>query len=129
MTIYIKDIFEPKFIKEFIPQIIVARVKSLVKSENVKQMNKFLKSNYAIDIDDVINALKFSINKVSNIYSSSVSNVAKERKSQEKVITLVKLIDYGNLHVKGLNIVNSSMNYVNNNIKVIYKHYMMKGGN
>ena len=128
MTIYIKDVFDSEFVKEFIPKIITARVGWLVKRKNLNKMNKFLKAQYGITVDDIVANLRFSVNKVAKAYSISVNNNIKEPKSQEKIISLVKLLDYGNLEIKGQDIVHSSMLYVNANLNAIYKAYMLKGG-
>ena len=128
MIIYFRDILDENFIKEFVPQIIRSKAFSLAKKRNVSQMNEYLKKNFDLTIDEVIEQIRFSFNHYGNIYSLAINNNIYEEKTNEKVISLVKLIDYGNLEVKGLNIINSSMYYVNNNLKGLYRYYQMKGG-
>lgn len=126
MIIYFKDILDEEFIHKFVPQVIRSRALLLAKKRNTTQMNEYLKKNFNITIEEVIKQIRFSINHYSNIYSLAINNNIYEEKTNEKVISLVKLIDYGNLEVKGLNIVNSSMYYINNNLKGLYRYYQMK---
>lgn len=125
MVLYIRDIYDEKFVKEYIPKIILSRIRGLRVKKDVSKINEFLMKTYNIDIDDVIDAIEFSINKNNHIYSVSIDNNTIEENSQEKVISLVKLIDYGNLHIKGLDLINSSFNYIRNYFKAIYRSYEM----
>ena len=127
MIIYFKDILDEEFIREFVPQVIRSRALILAKKKNTLQMNEYLKRNFNLTIEDVIKQVRFLINHYSNVYSLAINSSIFEEKTKEKIISLVKLIDYGNLEVKGLNIINSSMYYVNNNLKSLYRYYQMKG--
>lgn len=127
MIIYFKDILDENFIKGFVPQIIISRVLLLAKKKNTLQMNEYLKKTFNLNIEEVIKQIRFSVNHYNDVYSLAINSNIFEEKTKEKVISLVKLIDYGNLEVKGLNIVNSSMYYVNNNLKSLYTYYQMKG--
>lgn len=128
MIVYIDDIFDKDFIENYIPFVILSRIKSVAKKKNLNHINEFLKRNYSITVDDVLNAIEFSINKYSKVYSIIINNNIIEQKSKEKVISLVKLIEYGNLEVKGTNLINSSFLYIKNHLNEIYMSYIVKGG-
>ena len=128
MIIYFKDILDKEFISKFIPQIIISRALILAKKRNTQQMNEYLKKNLKLSIEEIINQIEFSINETNDRYSLSINSNIYENKTHERLISLVKLIDYGNLEIKGLNIINTSMYYVNNNLVGLYRYYQMKGG-
>ena len=126
MIIYFKDILDEEFVKDFVPKIIIIRASNFIKRKNTIMMNEYLRKNFDISLEDVINQLKFSFNQYNNMYSLSINANIYENKSHEKLISLVKLIDSGNLEVKGLNIINSSMYYVKENLKGLYALYNMQ---
>jgi len=128
MTIYFQDILDEDFIERLVPEIIITRVRTLAKDKSAKKMNDYLKKQYNISLEDIINQVKFSTNKVLNKYTLSINDNIFEKETNIRLLSLIKLIDYGNLEIKGINIFNSSMNYIKNNIKSIYKFYQLKGG-
>ena len=128
MIIYFRDIFDEEFVSKFIPGIVKERALLLSKRANTILMDEYLQSNYKISIENIINQLRFNINHFGNIYSISVNNNIKESKSQERLSSLVKLIDSGNREIGGLHIVDSSMSYIKSHLKAIYNYYQMKGG-
>lgn len=128
MTIYLKDIYDDNFVKVYLPILTVMLIKYYASMKNLKPINDYLKKNYQITVDDVLDSIKLSFNKCNNVCSLSIDNNIIEPKSQEKVIALVKLIEYGNLDVKGLHVVDSTFRYIQSHLKEIYTTYKMKGG-
>ncbi len=128
MIIYFRDILDKEFISKFVPQVIISRALILAKKRNTQQMNEYLKKTFKLSIEEIINQIEFSINETNDRYSLSINSNIYENKTNERLISLVKLVDYGNLEIKGLNIVNTSMYYVNNNLVGLYRYYQMKGG-
>lgn len=128
MIIYFRDILDKEFISKFVPQVIISRALILAKKRNTQQMNEYLKKTFKLSIEEIINQIEFSINETNDRYSLSINSNIYENKTHERLISLVKLVDYGNLEIKGLNIVNTSMYYVNNNLVGLYRYYQMKGG-
>lgn len=128
MIIYFRDILDEEFISKFVPQIIVSRALLLASSKTTHQMNEYLKKNFKLPINDILKQLKFSTNRVNDTYLLIIDENVFEKSSNIRLISLIKLIDYGNLEVKGLNIINKSIDYVINNIKGLYQYYLMKGG-
>lgn len=129
MTIYLKDIISENFIK-IIPQFIIRRVLEQISKNNYVAMQEYLKENYKVSIEDVVRelALKgFSYSKVKDLYIVRLNDNIKEEKSQEKLSTLIRLIDYGNLEIKGVHLINNSIEYIKDNILNIYRIYQMKG--
>lgn len=129
MTLYLKDIVDDKFIK-LIPIYIIKRVTDLVNENQYVDMQKYLEDNYHIEIKDVVNQLLtkgFSYNKLKNLVVIRIDENIKEKKTQEKLSTLIRLIDYGNLDVQGIDLIKSSVEYIKSNILNIYRLYQMRG--
>ena len=130
MTIILKDIVNDNFIR-LIPKIIINKVVSLIVDNKYSAMQEYLKENYDITLEDIITQLAtkgFSYSKVKDLYIIRINDNIKEEKSQEKLSTLVRLIDYGNRDVRGINLINASLEYIKNNLLNIYRYYHMRGG-
>lgn len=122
MIIYIDDVFEESFIK-YLPAVIISRAKHLARGYRAKKMNEYLLENYQVTIQDILKQIEFLVNKRGNQWTVSVDNNIYETKTNLKLISLIKLIDYGNVQVKGIHIVDSSLKYVMKNLKRIYRLY------
>lgn len=73
--------------------------------------------NYAID----------SMQRTDNGYLHSFeinNNVLCNEVSNEKLITIIKLVEFGNLEVKGLNIFQETFDYIKNNSLLLMKEYL-----
>lgn len=73
--------------------------------------------NYAID----------SMQRTDNGYLHSFeinNNVLCNEVSNEKLITIIKLVEFGNLEVKGLNIFQETFDYIKTNILLLMKEYL-----
>lgn len=129
MIIYLKDIVDEKFIR-IIPKFIINRMMSLISKNNYKVMQDYLKDNFDLSLEEIVTqiALKgFSYSKVKDLLIIRINDNIKEEKSQEKLSTLIRLIDYGNREVRGINLINSSIEYIRENILNIYRYCQMRG--
>ncbi len=126
MTLYINGVFEKDFIINFLPKVINGRIKRTLRKKNLKPMNREFKLLYGINVNDVLNSLQYSLSKSGDVYTLNINNNILEKKSGAKISTLVKLLDYGNLDVKGLDIVNSSFKYIEMNFEPLYRIYTLK---
>lgn len=73
--------------------------------------------NYAID----------SMQRTDNGYLHSFeinNNVLCNEVSNEKLIAIIKLIEFGNLEVRGLNIFQETFDYIKNNSLLLMKEYL-----
>lgn len=130
MTIFIKDIASENFVR-FIPRFIIKRVIDKVNENKYVVMQDYLHEHYNIGIEDVINQLMlngFSFSKVKSSFIIRINDNIKEIRSQEKLSTLIRLIDYGNREVRGVNLINSSIDFIKSNLLNIYRIYQMRGG-
>ena len=129
MIIYLKDIVDEKFIR-IIPKFIINRMMSLISKNNYRVMQDYLKDNFDLSLEEIVTqiALKgFSYSKVKDLLIIRINDNIKEEKSQEKLSTLIRLIDYGNREVRGINLINSSIEYIRENILNIYRYCQMRG--
>ena len=63
MTIYLKDIYDDNFVKVYLPILTVMLIKYYASMKNLKPINDYLKKNYQITVDDVLDSIKLSFNK------------------------------------------------------------------
>ena len=130
MTIFVRDVVSENFVR-IIPKFLEKRVLDKISENNYVAMQDYLQKTYGISLQHIIKELfikGFSYSKVKNLYIVRINDSIRETKSQEKLSTLVRLIDYGNSEVRGINLFGSAVNYIRGNILNIYKVYQMKGG-
>jgi len=128
MTMYLNRLFSESFVDNYVMRALKEKIKNNVHSKNTTALNEFLETTYGINIDKVLNSIEFSKSLYDTVWVVSINDNTIEEKSQEKVISLVKLIEYGNLKVKGLNVINDAFKYIKSHLDVLYKFYQMKGG-
>ena len=128
MNLYLNGAFSRDFIEDYLIQLLYMKIRHILESKNTSRLDEFLYEKYGLNVATIIEQIKFSINKYNDTWEISVNNNIVEEKSQEKLIALVKLIEYGNIYIKGLQIINEAFRYVNVHIKEIYKLYQMRGG-
>ena len=129
MTIYLKDIVNENFIR-IIPQFIIRRVVDLISTNKYVAMQEYLKEHYKLSLEEIIEQLAtrgFSYNKVKDLYIIRINDNIEETKSKEKLSTLIRLVDYGNLEVRGIHLINSSIEYIKSNLLNIYRMFQLKG--
>ena len=130
MTIFLKDIVDEEFIL-LIPQFIIKRVREKLNKNKYQAMQEYLQENYDVSIDDIITQLAikgFSYSKVKDLLIVRIDDNIKEEKSQEKLSMFVRLINYGNLQIRGTHLIEDTINYIKSNILNIYRFYQMRKG-
>ena len=128
MTLYLEGQLSEKFIQDYVIKALIVKIHSFASESNLTRINEFLKDKYKIDVMTILKEMSFSINKYNNTRTVSINNNTYDEKSQEKIISLLKLIEYGNLRVKGLHIIDRAFKYIKSHINELYKLYIMKGG-
>ena len=113
------------FIYEFLPDFIYSVVLEKADKNRFKVMDEYLKSininystlgliNYALDNLDV--------KEVNGTYQIEVSNIIKI--NEYTLNQLIRLIDYGNTEVKGVNAVSAACDYINKHKEVVINDYL-----
>lgn len=128
MLMYLDEHLSKEFIENFVIKALMLKIEASVIDANTIKMDKFLEDTYGINVQTIIDSIKIKASKVNSHWSVSIDNNIIEPKSQEKVISLVKLIEYGNLEIRGLHIIDASFRYIKKHLYALYKLYVMKGG-
>lgn len=93
-----------------------------------KNIQNYIEQEYNSTITyKTINYAIESMRRTTNGYLHSFeinNNVMCEEVSNEKLITIIKLIEFGNLDVKGLNIFQEMFNYINTNLSQLVDEYL-----
>lgn len=116
MKLYISQSFPFQFVSEFIPKVLIKYFKEKMKDSKVI-IEDYLKSKFHLTLTKFLNLITSSLvaTTYGNLYIISINN--------EYVDSLMRTIDYGNSEFKGLNIFNSSLKKVEQNIKSLYTYY------
>lgn len=131
MRLYIYNYERDKdnyFVSVYLPKIIRLRLISSCKEKNTSLMNSYLKKVFNISLIDVINK---ACSNIITMWSGttcilSIDTNVYEMTSNEKLNSLIKLIDQGNLDVKGLNIFKEALEFIQHNMNSIYKIYTLE---
>ena len=132
------SIKDERFLKEKVPKLIkinaLERFYRLKPTGVHKLMDEYLLKQFKTSIEKVLENLDkiILIYKTGTLYTieldSSVTNT-----HHISIYGLIQLIDFGNIDVKGLHIVDKAFNYIQNNLQMIYnlevKGVSIKDGN
>ena len=128
MLMFLDERLSEEFVENFVIRALMLKIEASLIDANTTKMDKFLEETYGINVQTIIDNIKIKASKVNDHWSVSIDNNIIEPKSQEKVISLVKLIEYGNLEIRGLHIIDASFRYIKKHLYALYKLYVMKGG-
>lgn len=124
--IYFKAVVNSEFMQDYIPSLMRAKAKQMAQESEMKPMNDYLVETYKITIDDVINQVyeNYETNLSDDLVIFKLNASLLERKSQQRLSALVRLIDYGNRDVDGVKLLPKLMQYINENIRAMYSVYL-----
>lgn len=125
-----KNIADKYFLEWYLPAIMYKKALQLANDVRAKRMDEYLKETLKISLRDVINqvATSFEVNYEDNKTVLKLNNSILEKKSQEKLSALVRLINDGNTEVKGTKILDNLKKYIHDNVQVIYSSYIYHNG-
>lgn len=127
---------DERFAREIIPRLIRLQVKDnlnkCMQSKEDLKIKSYIRTKYDEEFGQIIETLlhnkdAFIINKNGKQYIIEINPNIVVKTNGLSLESLIRMIDYGNLDVKGLHIVDSAMKYVQLMINDVYRLYM-KGG-
>lgn len=128
MLMYLDENLTKEFINNFVVRALMLKIETSCIDATTTKMDKFLKDTYGIDVQTIVDNIKIKVSKGNGHWIVGIDTNNVEKKSQEKVISLVKLIEYGNLEIRGLHVIDDAFRYIKEHLYALYKLYMMKGG-
>ena len=135
MAIYVKNTVDKAFLKTTLRDCYLVYLRELLFGSRMKQqqlanMNKYLSDNYQIDIVMLLNAV------ANNTLITTQGEDYKLTVNENVVIVknytlglLMRLVDYGNTDVRGLNIFNKAEKYIQERLQSIFTIHTLKGLN
>lgn len=133
MVLYINNYpkgLDDEFALKCIPSIITNRMLSNCSKKNTKAMDNYLNKMYGMSTNEIIEKVGNHIKAswVGNVCKINIDTNILEEKSGLTIKSLMKLIDYGNMDVKGLNIFKESLMFIQEYINSIYRLYRYSNG-
>lgn len=119
--------FNYKILPTLIYKTLITKYNKLVKRKRVGNMNNYLKEHYNLTIEDIIKRAKTVVNNRGNQFIISIEQ--NETINGTPIETLIRLIDFGNMNIKGLNLFNAAFRFVENKLKTFFGYYMIGGFN
>lgn len=123
MYIYIQDNLDTEFIYKFIPKMYnIYLHNNLIKSNKI---NNYLLHNYNISIEYLIQevANNLLITKINNSYVIEINKNIVDIKTNLNLLILVKLVDFGNSDIKGINLFFKTLKQLKENFIYLYQIY------
>ena len=105
--IYVKTTKGNIFIKRFLPELFISRLYSKSNNRQYKRIFDYISTNYKISKKDIFESLKNNLifsNYGANVIITSNDNIRLNR--DIRLSAILSLIDYGNLEIKGTNLIN-----------------------
>lgn len=117
---------DDNFVENCIPKVIANRIKGVCASKDTSAMDEYLKKMYGITTMHVINEVAHNIdtNWYGNNCQIGINTNAYDAKSNQRLESLIKLIDSGNTDVKGLGIFREALMFVSYYINAIHNTYL-----
>lgn len=128
-TIIFTDAYGEDFGKNYIPKVYISLLLEELDNQKYIAILDYIKEHLAIskeEIENFITVENISVSKFNNNYvvRFKVMNKIKDNLSFNQ---LVSFINDGNLSMRGYNLFDKVVSYINNNIDMIYKYYLMRG--
>lgn len=128
-TIIFTDAYGEDFGKNYIPKVYISLLLEELDNQKYVAILDYIKEHLAIskeEIENFITIENISVSKFNNNYvvRFKVMNKIKDNLSFNQ---LVNFINDGNLSMRGYNLFDKVVSYINNNIDMIYKYYLMRG--
>ena len=123
--IYVKTAKGDDFIKKFLPEVFITKLYNKSSDKQYKNIFDYISDNYKLSKKDIFNSLKANLifSKYGNdTIISSNDNVFVN--ADNKLSSILALIDYGNLEVKGTNLINTTIDWINSKISYLYIMYV-----
>lgn len=123
------DTRDEVFARVVIPKVFSSIIMSKAQKLSNSTLNNYLKEKYNVSLNYVASKIP-SILSVSKIYNKFILSIDKNLATRELggfAGEILKIIDDGNLEVKGTNLFNDTLKYVERKQKVLLSLYM-KGG-
>lgn len=119
-------------LKDFFDVFLRAKMKEFI-GLNLNDNRFVIIQHYIEDEYDstiTIETLKYAIDSMNRFDNGYLhlfeidNNLLCNEVSNEKLITIIKLIEFGNLEVKGLGIFQETFNYIENNLSLLVEEYL-----
>ena len=117
---YFSKYFLKNKVKDLLKKLLINRS---IKYNNSK-LNTYLNDNYKIDLKKIINIFIKNIHLIET-KKEYILELNEFKINDIKLITFINLIDFGNMNIRGINLFNSSLSDLRNNIKVYQKLFLL----
>ena len=124
--ILFKFIVDQEFMETYVPELMKMKALQLADGADMQNMNNYLLENYNIKVKDIVNQVyeHYEMNSVADTLILRINSNLVERRSQENLSALVRLVEYGNRDVAGTKLLARLKEYIHDNIKEIYSVYL-----
>ena len=129
MILYINNYkkgVDDDFVLNCIPSIIATKIKGVCASKDTRVMDDYLSKMYGMTTMDVVNEVAQNIDTkwYGTSCQISINSNVYDIQKQQRLESLMKLIDVGNTEVKGLGIFREALMYITHYISSIHKIYL-----
>lgn len=135
MAIYVTNTVDRAFLKTTLRDCYLSYLRELffgskMRQQQLSNMNKYLSDNYQIDVMMLLNAV--ANNTLITTQGEDYKLTVNENVIVVKNYTLgllMRLVDYGNTEIRGLNIFNKAEKYIQERLQSIFTIHTLKGLN
>ena len=116
------------FFKSYIPDVMKSKLKSIAEGRK-EQLEEYISSNielfvdYNSLIDDIIDSMTIMLDTKKCTY---ITNNILFIDGKTSLNSLVSLINYGSLDIRGLNIFTKTFDYISNHCSLLLRKYLKK---
>lgn len=121
------EYFNGVILPTLVYKVMCSEYNHFIENKRIVGMNDYLLDEYKITVKDILDEIKGNIlvSKSGDKYNVFVDNNIKM--GELFVDNLMRLVDNGNMEIKGLHLFDTAFKYVEKRIDIFYNYYM-KGG-
>lgn len=115
--------YSEDFVYRYLPDLLKQYIKEQLLLNKKSETIKYITKHYAISLEELLCFINYiRVSKFKNIYILDYDVVAKY-KSKIPVRSILHILTYGNIEVKGLHIIDKAIEFVAGNLNHIYRGY------
>ena len=113
------------FVKSKIKELFNLALNDILKNNDTENINNYLKENYKISLLTVLNSIKNNLLVIKQNNKSIIIIEDNYKLNNHLLKEFIGLLNYGNMKVKGLNLINKSFNFLKSKLYYLHFYYLL----
>lgn len=131
MKLFISKDYPKRFVYSYLPKFIYRKALGELNNSTIANINKYLKDvlkiNYSLK-DILSECIKYIyLSEFGENYIIDLGNMNRFKDTDYRTIDLLRLIEFGNIELKGTYLITKVYNFIREHCDYIYNYYYLSG--